>query len=414
MLKKPLFIFGFALTFLLFWFAVSDYRAAAPIAAENLRGLALTLTAAIENAAQQDPSFNALSGFHPADVAFFAVIDRRGVIRYHTNQELIGSATKDTECLTVIKTGSIAESRVLLGTGERAYEFHAPLYVRGEVLALCLTLHTYRADAVVRRARLNLILLASLLVAGWTMTVILDRFAKREDLHRREMAQRESLARLGELGAVLAHEIRNPLAGIKGYAQIIEKRPAEERNARFARGIVSEVVRLEALVSDLLAYARSDGYGMTAVDLKELLAYTVAFVRHEADELAVCTSIECPEGLRITGNRDRLLQVLLNLAKNALQAMPEGGSLRFSGGRSGRHAVLTVSDTGQGISEEHRARLFEPFFTTKARGTGLGLALCKKTVEEHQGTIRVESREGVGTSVIIALPLAPGNRSGRR
>jgi len=106
------------------------------------------------------------------------------------------------------------------------------------------------------------------------------------------------------------------------------------------------------------------------------------------------------------GNRDRLGQVLLNLAKNALQAMPEGGSLRITASASGKGIIITVSDTGHGISPEHLTRIFEPFYTTKARGTGLGLALCKKVVEEHDGNISVKSVVGQGTSVSLSFPAA--------
>jgi two-component system sensor histidine kinase HydH len=412
MLKKILFIFGAIISLFLLWFALSDYRASGPIAAENLRGLALSLTESIENSVLQDPSFKPLAGFHPSDVAFFAIIDRKGINRFHSNSDLIGTSTKDQLALAVLRDKSIYESRVTLGTGEQVYEFYAPLLISNEVLVLRLTLHTYRADSVVRRASFNLILILSLLVVGWILTIVLFRFAKREELHQLEMAQRENLARIGEMGAMLAHEIRNPLAGIKGYAQVIGKKPVEERNSEFAEKIVIEVRRLETLVNDLLAYARSDEYEMTAADPKELIDQAIFLVSHEAEQLSVSVTNDCPVGLRIIANRDRLGQVLLNLAKNALQAMPDGGLLRFSADKSGREVKINISDSGQGISGENMARIFEPFFTTKARGTGLGLALCKKIVTGHNGAISVESSVGKGTIVSI---LFPGfTRGGRR
>lgn len=411
MLKKTLLTFGAGFSLFLLWFAVSDYRAAGPIAMENLRGLALSLAAAIENSVQQDPSFKSLTGFHPSDIAFFAIIDRKGIIRFHSNSDLIGTSTHDPNVAGVVQNKSIYESRVVLGTGEYAYELDAPLYIRGEVLALRLTLHTYRADVVVRHASLNLVLLVSLLVTGWILSIILYRFAQREERHQLEMVRRENLARLGEMGAMLAHEVRNPLAGIKGFAQVIEKKPAEERNRKFAQSIVTEVLRLETLVSDLLAYARNDRFAMSAVDLKELIDHTVSLVRPEADQLLVSVKNECPEGLWIMGNRDRLGQLLLNLAKNAIQAMPDGGLLRFAADTTSRDVIINISDTGQGISQENLARIFEPFFTTKARGTGLGLPLCKKIVGEHNGTISVESKAGLGTAISIALPLLKGDYS---
>jgi two-component system sensor histidine kinase HydH len=410
MLKKTLFFFGSIISLFLIWFALSDYRAAGPIAAENLRGLALTLTEAISNSALQDQSFKPLAGFHPPDVAFFAIIDSKGIIRFHSNADLIGTAADDQKALAVLHDKSIYESRVILGTGEQAYKFYAPLFIHNEVLVLQLTLHTFRADLVVRRARLNLVLIVSLLIVGWILTTVLFRFAKREELHQQDMMQRESLVRLGEMGAMLAHEIRNPLAGIKGYAQVIVKKPAEERNRQFAEKIVTEVRRLESLVNDLLAYARSDRCEMAAVDPKELIDHTIYLVLHEADQLSVTVTNDCPEGLHILGNRDRLGQVLLNLAKNALQAMPDGGLLRFSADKSRRDVKIGISDSGKGISRENLERIFEPFYTTRARGTGLGLALCKKIVGEHNGTISVESSVGKGTVVSIRFPDATRGR----
>jgi two-component system sensor histidine kinase HydH len=259
---------------------------------------------------------------------------------------------------------------------------------------------------VVRRAEYGMAVLLALLAVGWILGVVLYRFAIREERHQLEMARRERLAQMGEMGAMLAHEIRNPLAGIKGYAQVIGKKPQEARNAGFAERIVAEVLRLENLVSELLAYAGSGSFPMTSIDLAGVIAHTVALARHEAKQQHVTVLSECREGLQAMGNRDRLGQVLLNLTQNALQSMPEGGSLRITADASGKGVIITVSDSGQGISPEHLERIFEPFFTTKARGTGLGLALCKKIVEEHNGKISVESVVGQGTSVTLSLPAA--------
>lgn len=405
MLKKFFLLTGIAISLFLIWFALSNYRASRSIAEENLRGLAHSLTAAIESMAVRDPSLHSLAEFHPTDIAFFALIDRKGAYRFHTNTDLIGTSSEDKKFLEVLQSKSSLESRVTLGTGEKAYEFYTPFYLPGETLALRLTLHTYRADAVVRRAEFNVAAIFALLGVGWILLAILYRFSLREERHHIEMERRERLAQLGEMGAMLAHEIRNPLAGIKGYAQVIEKRPREDRNAGFAQGIVREALRLESLVSDLLAYAGSDSSPKTAIGLQDLIAWAVALIRPEAEEQHVTVTSECSEALQVLGNRDKLGQVLLNLLKNALQAMPDGGRLCLKANVSGKNVTVTVSDSGQGISSEGMNRIFEPFFTTKARGTGLGLPLCKKIVEEHEGRIRVESTPGKGTTVFITLPV---------
>lgn len=405
-MRKVLLLGGVFLSAALIWFTVSNYLSARPIAEENLNGLALSLTAAIENIALHDPSLRSLSTFQAHDIAFFALVDRKGLYRFHTNPDLIGTPLQGTLPIATLQDGVTSNERVTLRTGENAFEFNAPLYLPGEQLALRLTLHTFRADTVIRRAWLNMIVLFSLLAAGWILALALNRFTRREEQLKLDMAHRESLAQLGEMGAMLAHEIRNPLAGIKGYAQVIGKSPQDERNSSFAQRIVMETQRLEKLVSDLLSYARSNQESLTKVDLCEVIAHSVALLRHEAEQFKVNLITDCPDGILTGGNRDRLGQVLLNLCKNAIQAMPVGGTLRITAAVAGKRAIISVCDDGQGISQEDMKRVFEPFFTTRARGTGLGLALCKKIVEEHGGKITVQSVVGEGTAVSITIPVS--------
>ena len=411
MLKRVLLLSGIGLSLALLWFAVSNNRAAFPLAEENLRGVALSIAAAVENIAAHDPTLHALNTLRPKDLAFLAVLDKNGIYRFHSNPDLVGTRSEDDRYPEVVQKGATKEGRVMLGTGEKAYEFLTPLHLPDTTMILRLTLHTYRADAVIRKSELNMTILLSLLLVGWIMAASIYRFAVREEIHTLEMARQENMAHLGEMGAMLAHEIRNPLAGIKGYAQIIEKKPQDERNSGFARRIVAEAQRLETLVSDLLAYARSDR-AMATVDMCEVIAHTAAFLRHEAEQLHVNIITECPEGMLITGNRDRLGQALLNLGKNAIQAMPEGGTLRITAGADGKQVVIRVKDSGHGIGPGELPRIFEPFFTTKAKGTGLGLALCKKITEEHGGSIEVHSTVGQGTTVSITIPVRR-NHQGR-
>jgi two-component system sensor histidine kinase HydH len=408
-MRKIVLLGGILLSVALTWFSVSNYLSARPIAEENLRGLALSLTAAIENIALHDPSLQSLSTFQTHDIAFFDLVDRKGMHRFHTNPDLIGTPLQGTIPLATLQDGATSNQRITLGTGENAFEFDAPLYLPGETLALRLTLHTYRADIVIRRARLNMVVLFGLLAAGWILSIALYRFTRREEQHHLEMARRESLAQLGEMGAMLAHEIRNPLAGIKGYAQVIEKKPQDERNGGFARRIVSEILRLETLVNELLSYAKNDRESMIDLNLTEVVSHAASLLRPEAEELQIKIICECQENILINGNPEKLTQVLLNVVKNAIQAMPDGGIVRITAGIDGRHVIINVNDNGQGISQEELSRIFEPFFTTKARGTGLGLALCRKIVEEHEGQITVHSVVGEGTSVSISIPIRQNN-----
>jgi two-component system sensor histidine kinase HydH len=404
-MRKILLLGGILLSAALIWFTVSNYLSARPIAEENLRGLALSLTSAIENIALHDSSLRSLDTFQSHDIAFFALIDRKGLYRFHTNPDLINTPVQGVMPSPTLLDGATSEARITLRTGENVFEFNAPLYLPDETLALRLTLHTYRADTVVRRARLNMIVLFALLAAGWMLALALYRFTRREEQHQLEMARQESLAQLGEMGAMLAHEIRNPLAGIKGFAQVIEKKPQDERNGDFAQRIVSETLRLETLVNELLSYAKSDRESMVMLNMTAVVSHAADFLRQEAEQLRIKIICDCQENILIYGNRDRLSQVLLNVVKNAIQAMPDGGTVQITAGIDGRHARVTVNDNGHGISQEDMSRIFEPFFTTKARGTGLGLALCRKIVEEHGGKITAQSVVGEGTSVTITFPI---------
>lgn len=410
-MRKILLLGAIFLSAALTWFTVNNYMSARPIAEENLRGLALSVTAAIENIALHDPTLRSLDTFQTHDIAFFALIDRKGMYRFHTNPDLIGTPLQGTISLATLKDGVISNERITLLTGENAYEFNAPLYLPKETLALRLTLHTYRADTVIRRARLNMIVFFTLLAAGWILALTLYRFTRREEQHQLEMARRERLAQLGEMGAMLAHEIRNPLAGIKGYAQVIEKKPQDERNGGFAQRIVSETLRLETLVNELLSYAKSDRESMVTLNLTAVVSHAVALLQSEAEQLQIKIICDCQENILVYGNQDRLTQLLLNVVKNALQAMPDGGTVRIKAGIEGRHATVRVSDNGPGISQEDLSRIFEPFFTTKARGTGLGLALCRKIVEEHEGKITVQTVVGEGTAVTITFPIRKNRQS---
>ena len=403
-MRKILLLGGVLLSTALGWFAVNNYLSARPVAEENLRGLALSLAAAIESIALHDPTLRSLNSFNTPDIAYFALIDGQGLYRFHTNPDLIGAPHDGSLPLAALRDGARSGDRVVLRTGERAFQFDAPVQTPGETVALRLTLHTHRADTVIRRARVNMTVLFALLAAGWTLALTLYRVTRREERYKLEAARREGLVQLGEMGAMLAHEIRNPLAGIKGYAQLIAKKPLDERNSGFARRIVSESQRMEALVSDLLSYARSSRDAPSTINLDQVISRAADLLRHEAEALQAEIIVSCPDGLQIAGNGDGLGQVLLNLGKNAIQAMPDGGRLRIAASVRGDLVLIEVSDTGSGIDLEELPRIFDPFFTTKAKGTGLGLSLCRKIVEEHGGSIEVQSTVGRGTSVSVALP----------
>jgi len=394
----------FCFTLLVVWFAWSALHAAPPLAAENLRGAGLTISAAIEQLAVADPSFRSLAGYTAPDIAYFALVDQQGIVRFHTNPGLIGQHIAATNQKTF--PDGISEQREQLGTGEEVYLLRTKIHPAHDEYLLVLALHTYRADQVIRRARTGVTVVSTLTAALWGLTLLLLFMQRREDQHHKDMQRREEMARLGEMGAVMAHEIRNPLAGIKGFAQLVETADNIEQARSFAENIVTQSLRMEALVNDLLAFARDDQGERHTTDLSKLIKNCIAFLRFEASNQQVKIEVDDLPLVKSHVVADRIVQMLLNLMKNAIQAMPEGGALKIDLRQKNDCAYIHVSDNGVGISPEHLQHIFEPFWTSKATGTGLGLALCRKVAQEHGGSLTVKSSVDAGTEFIVTLPVA--------
>lgn len=406
MTKATRLIIGIPLCFtvLVIWFAWSAFRTAPPLAAENLRGAGLSVSSAIEQLTISDSSFHSLARYKTPDLAYFALINKQGVIRFHTNPSLIGQLIPNTDRNSF--SGGISENREKLGTGEEVYLLRTRLHTSGEEYLLVLALHTYRADQVIRRAKAGVTVVTALTIALWSLTLFAFYMLRREEKHRREMQRREEMARLGELGAVMAHEIRNPLAGIKGYAQLTESADNLEQARLYADKIVTQSVRMESLVDDLLMFAREDRGDRYPADLSALVQESVTMIRMEVDLEKTKVIHIAQTAMKVLVASDRIIQLLLNLLKNGLQAMPDGGILRVELSEARSNAIITISDSGVGITPENLPHIFDPFWTSKAKGTGLGLALCKKVTQEHGGSLTVESTPGAGTTFTVILPLA--------
>ena len=389
-------------TLLVMWFAWSAFRTAPPLAAENLRGAGLSISAAVEQLANVDSSFQSLARYSTPDIAYFALIDRQGIARFHTNQSIIGQPFDNTDIQTF--PNGISEKRERLGTGEDVYVLRTKLHTNHDEYLLVLALHTYRADQVIRRAKAGVTVVSALTVALWGFTLFAILMLRREERHHKEMQRREELARLGELGAVMAHEIRNPLAGIKGFAQLTETADNLEQARLYAGKIVTQSLHMESLVNELLSFAREERKERQPVDLAVLVQESIAMILMEADPTLVEVIHTPHTSMIILADSDRISQLLLNLLKNGLQSMPDGGELRVELKKVTSVATLSISDTGVGIPPENIPHIFDPFWTSKARGTGLGLALCRKIAEEHGWNLTVESSVGIGTTFTVTVP----------
>ena len=401
-----IFVTVLVLTGGLSWFAIRDYRLAEPVAQENLRGLALTMATAMEGVAARDPSLKSLALFQTPEIAYAALLAADGKILFHTNADLIGSEVSDERYRSLLMSGGLSEKRIQLGTGETVYEFQTPVHLAGQACVLRLALHTWRSDTVMRWARQGMLVIFSLLAMGWILGLVIIWLLRRQGRQQRQMAKQQELARLGEVGAVLAHEVRNPLAGIKGYGQLLEERLPDGKERGFAALIVSEAKRLEELAHNILLYTRSEPLAAASCQPAAIAAAVMALLAPQAQEQEIRFECDIPDDLLISCPEEGLRQVLLNLLTNGLQASPVGGEIILSGRRAGKWVEIRVTDNGPGIAKEMQTVLFEPFRTSKARGAGLGLSVCKKIIDGCGGSIEVKNIPGGGAEFTVRLPVA--------
>jgi signal transduction histidine kinase len=228
---------------------------------------------------------------------------------------------------------------------------------------------------------------------------------------QRQLVQSEKLAALGQLSASLAHEVNNPLGIIKNYLQILSGgRERSDPDQHSIKTIQDEVNRIARIVRSLLDFSRPEKEEMAVLDISSVLAECVSLVEKEFSKRKIGIKQDLPDGLwPVTGDRDQLKQVFLNLLVNARDFTPDGGEVKVSAREAGSAVTIEVSDSGPGIPDENLSRIFEPFFTTKeeGKGTGLGLWICYGIVERHGGIIQAKRRKQ-GTSFLVSLPRASG------
>jgi signal transduction histidine kinase len=236
------------------------------------------------------------------------------------------------------------------------------------------------------------------------MQIALDAYF--ETRQRRAVERSERLAAVGELAASIAHEVRNPLAGMKGALQVLRKDLVLDSSKRDVMDeLLAQIVRLENLVRDLLNYARPNPLNLQPVDLHNLLDRSLRLLQDSVERSGITVSRTYgPHKSPIVADPLQLEQVFLNLIGNAVQAMGEGGTLTITTRFKEESVDILFQDEGKGIPPGDLPHIFQPFYTTKHRGSGLGLSIVKKIVEAHGGTVEVDSAPGEGTTAAVTLP----------
>lgn len=293
---------------------------------------------------------------------------------------------------------------------ERAASEFSPGPKEEKLWILLLQLDTRSGDRLVTQSLIHSILITLLLGLLIVLTVRQLRLFNRDRAFERELAEQRRFAELGRLSAVLAHEIRNPLGAIKGFAQFTRNRFKEgDPQREDMETIVAESTRLERLVKELLVYAKPQQTHKTHFDMQHLGEQLVKLMEFEAGQRGVGVSFQAGENpIGFFGDEDQLIQAGLNIMMNAVDAMGEGGKLDVFLSETDTHVVIAFRDSGSGIPKDVLPDIFEPFFTRKASGTGLGLSVARRIVKAHGGDIEVDASSQNGACFALVLPKEDG------
>ncbi|HUO64256.1 MAG TPA: ATP-binding protein [Terriglobales bacterium] len=333
----------------------------------------------------------------------------------HSNPDRVGEREADQELRQALEHGRLITR--MLGTpgAGRVYEVVKPLALEGSGSGLLrIRLSTASMDRIWKSDRLTAVVtaLAVLGLGILGMSVIFynqHRHLREVRALEADRERGERLATVGNMAAGVAHELRNPLNAVSMGMQRLraEFDPApREEYLRMVDLVQGEVRRLNAIVEEFLSLARPLVLKHEPIIVATLLDEVLALVDGEARGCGIAIERAMPADLPVLhADRDRLKQVLLNLALNAIQAMPSGGTLELGAEASAGTMTVTVADTGSGIAPELLPKVFEPYVTTKAKGLGLGLAIARRIIEAHGGTIEAESEPGQRTRFRFTLPL---------
>jgi signal transduction histidine kinase len=382
-------------------------QSAKSLADQSLESTALALSSSAEIALRRGGSgadAEIREIFSDRVVAYALIADEGGKILFHTNPRRVDSILSEEEKGPSWGSQKTSGRRVTLGTGLPAFEFNYPLHLAdGRTEWLRLVLHTTPADRIVSDARRMWWVGTGVLLLLWIVGILFERVLTRSLRLRSELEEKRQLALIGQMTAVLAHEIRNALGSIKGYAQWVDEKlePPDPKKAGLA-AVLRGTERIESLVQELLLFSRDETFQLEGLDPIPLLHEAV---QSAASSWAGKVEFEKEPGTLVKADKEKLRRVFLNGVQNAIQAIGEEGTLRVSVGRDGRWVQVVMEDTGPGIPEGEIPRLFTPFHTTKTEGTGLGLAYSKKVVEGMGGRISLQNRESERGAVLsIQLP----------
>jgi len=346
------------------------------------------------------------------------VSDERCFLCHGVGRKVIGvlnihfSLDDTTQKLAETSQSFMLSTAVLIALLSAGVSFILLRFVRTPIQAMAVKMEEVEAgDLSVRLSPHFNDEIGSLMRSFNSMVVNLEKAKKElEQLHFQQMERADRLASIGEMATGIAHEIKNPLAGISGAITVLADDFSEDDPRKeVIRQVLEQIARLDKTATDLLYFGRPGKPEFSFVDINSLVKNTLFFISQHPEARNIHRVKELTRDLPPVGvDEKQIQQVLFNIIINAMQAMKDGGTLTIMtelASKGGREFVrILISDTGNGIPPEALEKIFVPFFTTKTQGTGLGLPICKRLMEQNGGTLSVESRLGEGTKFTIELP----------
>jgi signal transduction histidine kinase len=371
------------------------------LALQSLNATAFSLASSAENLVREQKRTSGRELreiFADRVVAYALIAGKDGVIQFHTNPGLIGKNLEEPSLETLFMSKKAAGLMIHLQTGQSAYEYsYIFLNQDGTPGLLRLVLYTVVVDQIVAKAQRMWWAVGIVLVLLWGLAVFVWNVLLRYLRARDDFQKRENAAMIGQMTGVLAHEIRNALAGVRGYTQWVEEK-MEDGDPR-KTGITMALQgteRIESLVNELLLFSREEKYAVEPVNAGEIVSMAVSSTTPWEGNI----EIRGDKRVIVGADKEKLLRVLMNGIQNAIQSMGTNGDLNISLHKVGRWGVIEMTDTGSGMDDGQLPLLFTPFYTTKTNGTGLGLAYSKKVIEGMGGQISLANRQDKAGAVL--------------
>jgi two-component system sensor histidine kinase HydH len=386
-----------------------NIQSAQLLADQSLENTALALSSAAEIALRREgkgTDSDIREIFSDRVVAYALIANQKGEILFHTNPRLAGTVLSAEEKGSLGMSKKASGRRIILGTGLPAYEFNYPLYmVDGATEWLRLILHTTSTDSIITDARRTWWIGSLVLLLLWIVGILFERVWTSSIKLKVELDRKKQLAIIGQMTALLAHEIRNALASIKGYAQWVDEKLDSADTKKLAlASVLQGTTRIEILVQELLQFSRDESFKFERIAVVPLLKDAIESVVSGWN--GTWNLEEIPLAF-VNADEEKLRRVFINGVQNAVQVMGNNGFLLVSVHHTGRWIQVKIEDSGPGISDAQKSLLFTPFHTTKTDGTGLGLAYSRKVMEGMKGKIDLDNKKnGQGAMLTIYIPKA--------